>query len=793
MMQCLHWVRPYAVRAKTRLEKIPALLVLCGLLASSSVVPAATLSVDYDYLWPGTNNLSTEGTLDWGHWGLVNEFSYNHKHGVAQQITYSFITDVADWPDWDGPFVFDYRYGNMPDFSWTDGMPCRAIEDTWNAISIYGDRLQPDNNPTGFRIQCAADKSPKKLRIYLWGGGGKETSFTASLNGAAKYTHVWSDGDAEDRVYTLDFQADSAGETLTVEFTCSDHWWYLTLMAATLAGTNSPPAVAVTAPPDGAVFSAPATFALTASATDADGAVTNLSLFRGSTLLRQSASGALSVTLSNQPPGAYDFLAVATDNAGLSMTSFPVRVYVTTSGGTLMGSVDSTPPSVDLTAEGITDWAHWGLSSPSSFDHKAAVAQRIPNVVLLNASTPDLNNYTNYTGNVITYSWSDGTPTSGADSPTGIFLYTTNNSPAGFQLTVPATNYQRRLKLYVGLSYAHGKLDAWLSDFSTLPYSDASLSEPDNDGNAVYTLTFASANPGANLVVTWTPVEGFNSFYANLNWQAATLGEGPALAPIADRTINVGTVLTITNTAIAPTPIPLTFSLAPGAAANASVTPDTGLFTWTPTPAQIGTNTFSIVVTDSGSPPISATQSFNVTVVGSNTPPVLAAVSNRTNAVGMTLTFTNVATDSDLPAQALTFSLGSGATTNASINATNGLFTWTPITAQIGTNAFSIVVTDSGLPPLSATQIFSVTVVGTNSVPRPLLTIVAVPAVPHWGLSFRAEAGVNYTVQFTNDLGKGLGSTNWPTLTNFVGTGADVLVTDPGFSDARRFYRVLMQ
>ena len=207
MMQCLHWVRPYAVRARTRLEKIPALLVLCGLLTSSSAVPAATLSVDYDYIWPGTNKLSEEGALDWGHWGLVNEFSYNHKHGVAQQITYSFITDVIDYPDWNGPFVLDYRYGGFVDFSWTDGMPSRVIEDTWNAISIYGDRLQPDNNPTGFRIQCAADKSPKTLRIYLAGGGGKETSFTARLSGATNYTHVWSDGYGGDRVYTLDFQA----------------------------------------------------------------------------------------------------------------------------------------------------------------------------------------------------------------------------------------------------------------------------------------------------------------------------------------------------------------------------------------------------------------------------------------------------------------------------------------------------------------------------------------------------------------------------------------------------------
>ena len=104
-------------------------------------------------------------------------------------------------------------------------------------------------------------------------------------------------------------------------------------------------------------------------------------------------------------------------------------------------------------------------------------------------------------------------------------------------------------------------------------------------------------------------------------------------------------------------------------------------------------------------------------VSATNSPPTLAAISNRTIAVGMTLTITNTATDPDSPPQVLTFSLGSDAATNATINPTNGVFVWSPTQGQIGTNAFSVIVTDNGSPSLSATQSFSVTVLASNNPP----------------------------------------------------------------------------
>ena len=54
--------------------------------------------------------------------------------------------------------------------------------------------------------------------------------------------------------------------------------------------------------------------------------------------------------------------------------------------------------------------------------------------------------------------------------------------------------------------------------------------------------------------------------------------------------------------------------------------------------------------------------------------------------------------------------------------------------------------------------------------------------------SFTAEEGRNYTVQYRDDLLPEV----WLSLTNFVGAGGVVTISDP-MVNQRRFYRVLVQ
>ena len=91
-----------------------------------------------------------------------------------------------------------------------------------------------------------------------------------------------------------------------------------------------------------------------------------------------------------------------------------------------------------------------------------------------------------------------------------------------------------------------------------------------------------------------------------------------------------------------------------------------------------------------------------------NTPPALLPMVNRVINGGEILSVTNFASDTDIPAQQLTFSLPI-APAGASINPNSGVIGWVTTTNQSGTsNFFQVVVTDNGSPTMSATNDFTV-------------------------------------------------------------------------------------
>ena len=110
-----------------------------------------------------------------------------------------------------------------------------------------------------------------------------------------------------------------------------------------------------------------------------------------------------------------------------------------------------------------------------------------------------------------------------------------------------------------------------------------------------------------------------------------------------------------------------------------------------------------------GSKSDSAIITLIVTAV--NDAPVLNPIGNKTVDELVLLTFTVSATDPDLPANTLTFSLAPGAPAGAAIDPSSGVFTWTPTEAQgPGVYPVTIRVTDNGTPSLSASEAISITV-----------------------------------------------------------------------------------
>jgi arabinoxylan arabinofuranohydrolase len=174
-----------------------------------------------------------------------------------------------------------------------------------------------------------------------------------------------------------------------------------------------------------------------------------------------------------------------------------------------------------------------------------------------------------------------------------------------------------------------------------------------------------------------------------------------------------------------------------------------------------------------------------VTFVGqTNSPPVLAAVGNQTINAGVTLNLTNTASDLDLPAQTLTFSL-LNSPTNATLtvlNSTNALVTWRPFVSQAGTtNLFAVKVADNGSPSLSATNNFTVTVNPLSSQPS-FSSILA--AGNSFNLAIAGPTGPDYTLLTSTNL------SDWQPLftTNSPVTPFTLTVTNQ--NDPARFYQI---
>ena len=305
--------------------------------------------------------------------------------------------------------------------------------------------------------------------------------------------------------------------------------------------------------------------------------------------------------------------------------------------------------------------------------------------------------------------------------------------------------------------------------------------------------------PGTNYICVVVVDDGTPSLSSTQSFtvQVLPLNVAPVLVAISNYTIFEGETLTFTNIA-ADADLPpqlLTYSLGQSPT-NATIDPTNGIFTWTPAEAQgPGTNLIEVLVADDGNPSLTAAQTFTVVVLETNSPPVLASVQsnllNQTVFEGQTMLFTNSASDSDVPANTLTFSLG-GAPIGAQINATNGVFTWTPNASQApSTNQIVMIVSDDGVPSLSATQHLTVNVLKSNH--PPLLASISDRMV-HAGsiVTFTNSASDPDTNALTFNLDAGapasasVGATNgiffWPTTDADLGTTNSIIVrvTDDG-------------
>lgn len=205
----------------------------------------------------------------------------------------------------------------------------------------------------------------------------------------------------------------------------------------------------------------------------------------------------------------------------------------------------------------------------------------------------------------------------------------------------------------------------------------------------------ASQSGGQNVVLRATDLAG------NTGDQSFTItvtNSAPTLTSLGSQTVDEQTELRLTVTATDPN-LPsdnLFFSLGAGSPAGASINPTSGVLTWLPTegdgPALVN---IKIRVTDAGG--LFDEKTLAVTVRETNKAPQLSPISRQLVAPGQTLTLTAQASDVDLPANALSFSLAPNSPGGSSIDPVTGDFSWTaPTTAPTGPVSFTVRVTDAG-------------------------------------------------------------------------------------------------
>jgi hypothetical protein len=134
--------------------------------------------------------------------------------------------------------------------------------------------------------------------------------------------------------------------------------------------------------------------------------------------------------------------------------------------------------------------------------------------------------------------------------------------------------------------------------------------------------------------------------------------------------------------------------------------------------------------------------------------------------------------DSDKPANALAVVL-EGAPDGMTLSAVSNVIHWVPAEAQLGVYTITVRATDNGVPSLSATRSFQVTVTGTGA----SITVRALPNNNLVELTITADPGHEYELQRTADLQE------WSALVRVPIQSGPYQHIEP-MNSARRFYRL---
>lgn len=214
------------------------------------------------------------------------------------------------------------------------------------------------------------------------------------------------------------------------------------------------------------------------------------------------------------------------------------------------------------------------------------------------------------------------------------------------------------------------------------------------DGSGLIQWTPSEAQGPRSYSVTVTVSDGSASVQESFELTVVEINASPVLSPVSDQSTNEAELFEIQVNATDPD-LPanaLSYELISAVPSGMAIDQN-GLISWTPTEAQ-GPASYDITVQVSDGE-LTDVESFRILVAEQNQPPVLASIGEMTVFPGSRLSFQATATDPDLPANTLTYSITGNVPAEATIDSETGLFTWdAPVSTQLGERVITVIVDD---------------------------------------------------------------------------------------------------
>lgn len=456
---------------------------------------AAALTVGAPVAPAASVALSTEGSYDWAHWGATAANSFNVRGtSPGDRISNYSLTGS-------GGTVTRATF-TSPAFTWSGGSPT-ATGNTGSGIYIGGAQNR------GFAITAPATNGQARvLKLYVAAqnttGGLTFSMADGSVNASAASLAVGST--LTHRVYTVTYRSNSATSNLRAEWkqttTASSGRVYLE--AATVAPVSdlTPGDTSISSgPAEGSTITTPTTSFAFAISGDTASTVPGYLCKFDSAAYAPCTSPVTSPTLSN---GSHTFSVKSVDQNGNVDSSPATRNFTVAIPPTKLqiGTISTTPSSVNLTSAGTAGWAHWGTSY-QLFESSYFTPTRMNNVsasVISNVSKVGSSaTAARVTSSVPSYSWSNGP----SGSPSATALSIGGASGRGFRVTLAgASGAERTAYLYLGVINTTGKLDLSLSDGSAPAVSTTALTAGSTVAHYIVPVTYRATNGSATLSAT---------------------------------------------------------------------------------------------------------------------------------------------------------------------------------------------------------------------------------------------------------------------------------------------------